>query len=246
MSVQTCFKRFELKYKLSHAQYHALYEHMAKYMKIDEYCRHKISNIYFDTEDYRIIRHSLEKPKYKEKLRIRIYGEPENNSNAFIELKKKFDGVVYKRRISIPQEKALDCLRNNCLTNNDIDDIAANSVQIKKEIDYFAQSYNNLKAKVYLAYEREAYFSLEDSNFRMTFDFNIKMRNNHVSFYASDEDISVIENDIVLLEVKTLYGLPFWFIDFLNQNKIYATSFSKYGTAYTSHILPSNLSLQAI
>ncbi len=232
MSVQTCFKRFELKYKLTLAQYDALSEYMATYMKLDKYRRHKISNIYFDTEDYRIIRHSLEKPKYKEKLRIRIYGEPQSKEQAFIELKKKFDGVVYKRRMTVPQDTALSYFDNN-FTQEDND-----FTQIQKEINYFAKSYDNLQAKVYLAYEREAYFGLEDENFRMTFDFKIKMRNTNVSFDESEEDIPVIQNDTVLLEVKTMHGLPFWFIEFLNQNKLYSTSFSKYGTAYIAHILP--------
>ncbi len=235
MSAQNCFKRFELKYKLNHAQYHNLLASMAKYMKLDEYKRHKISNIYFDTDDYRIIRHSLEKPKYKEKLRIRIYGKPQEGEVAFVELKKKFDGVVYKRRITLPQKVALNYFDYN------FKELNKNPTQIQKEINYFAKSYDKLKAKVYIAYEREAYFAVDDINFRITFDFNIKMRNTDISFNETEEDIQIVENDIVLLEVKTIQGLPFWFIDFLNQNKLYKTSFSKYGTAYTAHILPSYL-----
>ncbi len=225
---QTSFKRYELKYLLTNEQYLVLCKHMAAYMKLDKYGRHKISNIYFDTEDYKIIRHSIEKPKYKEKLRIRIYGEPDDNANAFIELKKKYDGVVYKRRISIPQKEALAYMCHDVSTTS--------KTQIQKEIDYFKSCYKTLKPKVYLAYEREAFWCIQDANFRITFDFNIKMRDCNISPYQSDNDIVITQNNVVILEVKTVQGLPFWFIDFLNKSNLYSTSFSKYGTAYKTHI----------
>ncbi len=230
MPVQTVFRRFELKYKLTFLQYIKLCEHLKDYMNLDEYGRHKISNIYFDTGDYRIIRHSLEKPKYKEKLRLRIYGEPQEDGVAFIELKKKFNGVVYKRRIPSTQTKALSYLSD--------EESPFETCQIYKEVDYFKQQYDGLTPRVYLSYEREAFVCENDENFRMTFDFNIKMRNKNISLFESTDDLYILQDDSVLLEVKTVSGLPFWFIDFLNQNHIYKTSFSKYGTAYTTFILP--------
>ncbi len=237
MSVQTIFKRYELKYKLTIQQYLDLYECMREHMKLDSYGRHKISNIYFDTDDYRIIRLSLEKPQYKEKLRLRIYGEPNDEKPAFIELKKKFKGVVYKRRISSSQKDAISYLFDGKHTNE--------PSQIHKEIDYFIDSYHDLlQPKVYLSYEREAFYSEEDDNFRMTFDFNIKMRDTEVSLFDDSHDVKVLEDDYVLLEVKTVQGLPFWLIDFFNRNEVYKTSFSKYGTAYNVFLLPKYLEEQ--
>ncbi len=231
MAIQTVFKRYELKYKLTKKQYEKMSECMKDKMEMDAYKRHKISNIYFDTDDYRVIRFSQEKPKYKEKLRLRIYGEPKNENLAFIELKKKYDGVVYKRRISDSQENAILYL---C----DGEKINSNS-QIHKEVDYFIDSYDNLlMPKVYISYEREAFFSNEDENFRMTFDFNIKMRDKNISLYDDKNDVKVLEDEYVLLEVKTANGLPFWLIQFLNENEIYKTSFSKYGTAFNLYLLP--------
>ncbi len=202
---------------------------MEEYMAMDEHGRHKISNIYFDTPDYSIIRHSLEKPRYKEKLRMRIYGEPDEDAFAFVELKKKYNGVVYKRRMTYPQKDALE----------QVYDIHEDGSQVQREIDYFVSHYDELMPRVYLAYEREAYYCPTNEHFRMTFDFNIKTRTNDVSFYSSEDDLSVVPSECVLLEVKTVEGLPFWLLDFMNQNKIYKTSFSKYGTAFNKFILPT-------
>ncbi len=232
-NLQTIFARSEIKYKLTKNQHISLCAVMRNYMQQDEYGRHKISNIYFDTQDYKIIRHSIEKPKYKEKLRLRIYGEPKSDNNAFIELKKKFNGTVYKRRILSSQNDACDYLISK-------KPLCENS-QIKNEIDYFISNKGELLPKVYLSYEREAYFCKADENLRITFDFNIKMRDSEISLFASENDISVLDDNYVLMEVKTLNGLPFWLVNFLSKNKIYKTSFSKYGVGYEQFILPKYL-----
>ncbi len=227
--MQTNFKRYELKYILTKEQHENLLNILPCDMQLDEYGRHKISNIYFDTDDFRIIRSSLEKPKYKEKLRVRCYGTPRADSTAFIELKKKFNGVVYKRRVYDSWENVMSYL---------CDDISlAQNSQILSEIDYFKRSHDEIKPKVYLAYDREAFFSKQDENFRLTFDFNIKTRDNDISLYENDGDKSVLSDEYVLLEVKTVMGLPMWFLHFLDKNKIYKTSFSKYGTAYQTYFL---------
>ncbi len=232
--IQTNFKRYELKYILTAKQYELLVLKMPSDMMLDEYGRHKISNIYFDTEDYRVIRHSLEKPKYKEKLRVRCYGEPSDDSAAFIELKKKFNGVVYKRRVCLEQNKVF-----SNLFDGDCDTLQS---QILSEIDYFKNSHDNIKPKVYLSYEREAFFSTADENFRLTFDFNIMTRDNNISLYSSADDLEVLQGEYVLLEVKTVLGLPNWFLKFIGENNIYKTSFSKYGAAYSRYFMPQFVS----
>ncbi len=236
MAFQTVFKRYELKYRLTKQQYNQLCRCMEKHMVLDSYGRHKISNVYFDTDNFSIIRHSIEKPKYKEKLRLRVYGQPGEDTVSFIELKKKYDGVVYKRRIQSTLSNAMSYLCNN----TELEDTS----QIKKEVDYFKGIHNNLSPSIYLSYEREAYYSPEDENFRITFDFNIKMRDNDISPYESNKDVKILSDDIVVLEVKTVKGLPFWFIEFLGENGLYKTSFSKYGTAYNNFILPKYLKRQ--
>lgn len=230
MGIITVFKRHELKYILTLEEYEKLLKCMNGKMQLDKYGRNRVTSIYFDTDDYKIIRKSLEKPKYREKLRVRIYGKPDLEEKAFIELKKKYKGIVYKRRISAKQSEVLKHL-------NDKVEILEKS-QIQREIDYFKSTYDNIKPRVYLAYEREAYFTDEDNEFRMTFDFNIKIRDEKVSLLSSEIDKEVLSNDKVLLEVKTVRGMPFWLLNFFKENNILTVSFSKYGTGYKKYILP--------
>ena len=108
MAFQTIFKRYEMKYMLTIEQKQRLLDIMAPYMALDQYGRSSIRNIYFDTNTYRLIRNSIEKPIYKEKLRIRSYGRAAEDSTVFVELKKKYNHVVYKRRISLPEAEAME------------------------------------------------------------------------------------------------------------------------------------------
>ncbi len=232
MAVQSIFKRYEMKYKLTPAQHSALCEAMQGQMIQDDYGRYLIRNVYFDTPDYQIIRQSIEKPNYKEKLRLRQYGMPEAGKLAFIELKKKYGGIVYKRRVDLPQEDAVTYLWQ--------DEAACQHghTQILDEIDYFKHSHPDLLPRVYLSYEREAYFCPTDENFRLTFDYNIKTRDIDVSLAPSDADKPVLVDDTIIMEVKIVGGLPLWFTRFLSEHQIYKTSFSKYGTAYTRYSQP--------
>ncbi|MFI3257305.1 MAG: polyphosphate polymerase domain-containing protein [Spirochaetales bacterium] len=231
MPIQTTFKRYELKYLLTQAQYDDLRLCMQKHMMSDQYGRYKISNIYFDTPDYKVIRECLDHPKYKEKLRLRLYGDFSADKTVFIELKRKCNGFVYKKRMNLPQAQALPYLCEN-------QSLCEHS-QILNEIEYFKHIHPDLLPRVYLFYEREAFFAVADKDFRMTFDFNMTMRDCDVSLEKSNYDRKILSENYIVLEVKTVIGLPFWFIDFLNQNKLYKTSFSKYATAYRRYILPT-------
>ncbi len=104
--IQTVFKRYELKYLLTAQQKQAVLDAMKGHMELDQYGRTSIRNIYFDTENYRLIRRSIEKPAYKEKLRLRSYRQASADSTVFVELKKKYNSIVYKRRLSLPEKEA--------------------------------------------------------------------------------------------------------------------------------------------
>ncbi|MFI3226555.1 MAG: polyphosphate polymerase domain-containing protein [Clostridia bacterium] len=223
MTTQMVFKRHELKYLMNSQQYIALQKIMQEHMSIDEFGKHCINNVYYDTTDYLLIRRSIEKPCYKEKLRIRSYGE--NSENVFVEVKKKYDGIVYKRRISMPRKQAYDFLSNNAVLEE--------KSQISKEIEYFVNHYQTLKPMIAINYKREAYYGLQDSDFRMTFDTDICMKE-----LKEQNSKCIVSNDTVLLEIKTGMGIPMWLLDFFAQNQIYKTSFSKYGKAYEQFILP--------
>lgn len=223
MGVKNIFKRYELKFMLTTQQYIQLKELMKKYMQGDEFGKSTICNLYFDTPDYLLIRHSIEKPVYKEKLRLRSYGTPKNDSTVFAELKKKYKSVVYKRRIGMSEQDAMKFLCERKPVKD---------TQITREIDYFLDFYNNPKPIVYLSYEREAFFSKTDSDFRMTFDRNILWRDYDLSLCKGVYGEPILKKNQVLLEVKTAAAIPMWLTMFLSENHIYKISFSKYGTAY--------------
>lgn len=224
MTYQTIFKRYELKYLLSTWQKELLVESMKPYMVLDRFGHSAIRNIYYDTDTYRLIRNSLEKPAYKEKLRVRSYDKADRKSAVFVELKKKYQSVVYKRRIVMPKQQAVDWLSGkiSCPQQN----------QISREIDYFRSFYETLHPAVWLSYEREAFYSLNGDDFRITFDENILYREEDLSLEAEIYGIPILEKGQVLMELKTPGGIPLWMTHFLTEQRIRKVSFSKYGVAY--------------
>lgn len=228
MGNQMVFERYEQKYLLTPRQKRAVQQAMAPYMRLDKYGRTVIRNIYFDTENYRLIRRSLERPVYKEKLRLRSYQEAAMDAQVFLELKKKYRSVVYKRRMEIGQGKALDCLTRG-------QPLPVQS-QIGAEINYFCQYYGSLEPTVFLSYEREAYYSLSGGDFRVTLDENIRSRQERFSFESGIYGTPLLPPGMTLLEVKTSGALPMWLVRCLTAERIYKTSFSKYGEAYQQTI----------
>lgn len=223
MDYKVNFERYEIKYLLSLRQYNRLLEVMKNHMKLDAYGKSTIINIYYDTPNGQLIRQSNEKPIYKEKLRVRSYGVANISGDVFIELKKKYNGVVYKRRMAMNYAEALKILANQEFSEES---------QIAKEINYFFKYYKNLQPAMYLAYEREAYFGVEDEVFRMTFDHNIVYRVKDLNLSSKVYGEALLDSETVLLEVKTALGIPDWLVSFLTEENIYKTTFSKYGEAY--------------
>ena len=230
MAVQTVFKRYELKYLLTMAQKETVLKAMQPYMTLDKYGRTTIRNLYYDTDSYLLIRRSIEKPAYKEKLRIRSYSRIDADSTAFVELKKKYKSVVYKRRISLPYTDATAWLSR--------EKHPAKHTQIANEIDYFLEYYGSLHPTVFLSYEREAYYCNDGSDFRVTFDDNILCRQEELSLDSEVYGTSILPEGKVLMEIKSSGGIPLWLTQVLSEEKIYKTSFSKYGTAYGMLIFP--------
>ncbi len=230
MSYQSVFARYELKYLLNQKQKQAILDAMMPYMKLDQYGRTTIRNIYYDTNSYRLIRHSIEKPVYKEKLRIRSYTRAQADSTVFVELKKKYDSVVYKRRLAIPEQDALQWLSGK--------EPCRQTSQISEEINYFMKYYQTLQPSVFLSYEREAYFSMDKSDFRVTFDDTILCRETDISLRSDVYGASLLPEGMVLMEIKCSGGIPLWMAKVLSEEGIFKTNFSKYGIAYQSIIYP--------
>lgn len=223
MGYQNIFKRYEIKYLLTMEQKEQIKEAMAGYMSADTYGRSTICNIYYDTPDFLLARRSIERPVYKEKLRLRSYGIPGPDSTVFVELKKKYQSVVYKRRISMKEDAAIRYLNG---------EEKASDTQITREMDYFLKFYQNLQPKVVISYEREAFYARNDHEFRVTFDENILWRDYDLSLLKGAYGEPVLRSGQALMEIKTGGAIPIWMSRLLNENQIYKASFSKYGSAY--------------
>lgn len=224
MAYQMTFKRYELKYLMNRQQKENMLRSMEEHMKLDRYGRTTIRNIYFDTDTYQLIRRSLEKPAYKEKLRVRSYDPASGDTPVFVELKKKYQNIVYKRRLVCPEAEVMKHFCSGMPLPDDS--------QIGNEIRYFWKYYKTLHPVVFLSYEREAYYALDGSDFRVTFDENILYRENDLSLGSAIYGTSILDEGQTLMEIKTPGGIPLWMSETLTRNHLYKISFSKYGTAY--------------
>ena len=231
MAVQTVFKRYEIKYILTLEQKEEVLRAMGGHMVLDQYGRTTIRNLYYDTDTYLMIRRSLEKPSYKEKLRIRSYARAGADSTVFVELKKKYKSVVYKRRVALPCREAMAWAgqERHCQKRS----------QISDEIDYTLAHYGTLHPAVFLSYEREAYYAEDGSDFRVTFDDAILVRQDGLSLESEVSGTPILSAGAVLMEIKCSGGIPLWMVEALSRRHIYKTSFSKYGTAYQKVIFPA-------
>lgn len=223
MAYGVSFKRYEKKYLLNPEQYAILKAEIDKHFVPDEYGETKICNIYYDTPEYLLITRSIDKPIFKEKLRIRTYGVPKDTSTAFIEVKRKFNSIVYKRRIHMPYVDAIRYVENPP-TNS--------TKQINKEIDYTIKMYNGIAPSFYISYDRSAFFYKETSDIRVTFDTNITWRDYDLDLRKGSYGESLLPNGYRIMELKVPNTAPLWLAELLSDLKIYPTSFSKVGTAF--------------
>ena len=223
------FERVERKFLLTPAQYAGLMRTLPEYMQADQYGESTILSLYLDTADSLLIRRSLEKPVYKEKLRLRSYGVPREMDNVFLEVKKKVRGVVYKRRICLPLAQAMECLAQGS--------VPAADGQIGREIAYMLRRYR-LRPAVLLAYDRTAYAELEPSpnQLRITIDRDIRSRQTDLDLRLGSVGEPLLAPGMRLMEIKTAHAIPLWLCAALDQNEIRPTSFSKYGRVYEAHM----------
>ncbi|MCM1189736.1 MAG: polyphosphate polymerase domain-containing protein [bacterium] len=234
--IQYIFKRYEKKFLLTREQYKAFVSGIGKWMTEDEYGIHTVCNIYYDTDNYDLIRTSIDSPLYKEKFRIRSYGVPGSSDTVYAEIKKKFNGIVYKRRVAATPFEVQRFLGGSRIAHED--------AQIQREIQWFLHKYNPTP-KVFIGYERVAFVGRENPELRITFDWNIRWRQNELNLRAGMAGMPVLAEDRIVMEIKLVQAMPLWLAALLSELRIYASGFSKYGVCYRKH-LAVNLRPQAI
>ena len=223
------FERHEKKFMLSPDRYRLLREALAPHMQEDAYGLHTICSLYYDTGDFAVIRHSLDKPAFKEKLRLRSYGVPGLDDTVYMELKKKLAGVTYKRRIPLTLQAAEDYLQRGVVPKVD------GREQIFGEVDWFVRRVEP-SPRVLLSYDRVALCGREDKDLRITFDAGIRWRDHSLSLARGDFGAPLLGAGMRLMEIKTLKSFPLWLCEILSEAQVYPSSFSKYGTVYRDHI----------
>lgn len=233
----TAFKRYEQKFMLKQSQFDALLPKLLKYMEPDKNCKngkeYTIYNIYYDTYNNDIIQHSLSKPYYKEKLRLRSYSIPTSfDDEVFLELKRKIGGIVNKRRAVMTLKDAYDLIEygKHPTSSNFMNE------QVVKEIEYFL-SCNDVKPTTFISYNRMAFFGKDDKDFRVTFDCNITTRRDDLYLEKGIYGSQLLDEGNHLMEVKISSAVPIWLASILSELEIYKTSFSKYGTEYKQYCL---------
>ncbi len=229
----SAFKRYESKFILDSSQYNLVLPALMEQMQPDQNCRdgsgYIINNIYYDTEDSRIIRHSLAKPYYKEKLRLRCYGGPAGpDSQVFLEIKKKIDGMVNKRRVELTLDQAQQFLNHGVYPGSP--DYMQR--QVLKEIGCFLQR-NEVKPVTYISYKRTALFGLNQPDLRITLDSDIITRREQLSLSVPRFGECLLPPGHHLMEVKVAHALPFWLAHLLAEHQVYPASYSKYGREYS-------------
>lgn len=221
------FKRKEIKYKINKEQKEQLIKSIENYLIPDSYGLSTIHSLYLDTNDYLLIRNSMEGKVYKEKLRIRSYKTPSIDSNVFLEIKKKYKGIVYKRREKMTYLQAMNYIEHH---------IQPFQSQIMNEIDYAFNYYHHPKPSFMIAYEREAYFVKEHPDLRLTFDSNIRYRTTKVSLLNGHDGKRILPEDEYVLEIKSANAMPLWLVNAINALEIRPQSYSKYKNSYIDYI----------
>ncbi|SEA36433.1 VTC domain-containing protein [Eubacterium aggregans] len=220
------FERVEKKYLLSEGQYRELVRRLKPHVQVDDYGLHTICNIYYDTPGNEMVRRSIEGPKYKEKIRLRSYGVPGPEDTVFLEIKKKWRKVVYKRRIPLTLTQA-----GAFMAGGPLPQVEPEDRQILRELDYCRSFYHPIP-KVFIAYDRIACFGNEDPELRMTFDHGIRSREDDLWLGLGDYGKPLLKKEQFLLEIKVEGAFPLWLVDILSELAIYPTSFSKVGNIY--------------
>lgn len=225
---QEVFRRIEKKYIVDEPTYEKLIKKLEGHFVKDRYYKSTICNIYYDTPSHQLVRNSIEKPVYKEKLRVRSYGVPNDEDMVFVELKKKYKGVVYKRRIEMTLAQTRDFFAGK--------DVPHDNPQIENELRYFLKFYEGIAPAMYLSYDRLAYCGAEDPSLRLTFDTHILYREEQRELDKGIWGKELLPAGMRVMEIKIPNAMPLWLSAILDELEIFPSSFSKYGTAYLNEL----------
>lgn len=216
------FQRVEDKYRMSREEAREILEEMKGHIKKDFYFQYTVHNIYYDSKDAQMIISSLNRDRFKEKLRLRCYEQPSGDTMCFLETKKKYADIVYKKRITLSHNEAMAYM------NHGIPHHVHNNTA--EEID-FLKNYYDCEPKTMILYDRTCFSSISEADVRITFDANIRYRLDDINLTERGDETKLIGQDVVM-EIKAMDRYPMWLVEILSKRKLYKQSFSKYGMIY--------------
>lgn len=225
------FTRKEQKYLITIDQYEQLTEEISPYMRTDKHGTegfYTVTSLYFENPDWQIYYETKNKLKFRQKLRLRTYDGSGLNENSFFEVKQKHKKVVNKRRMVLPLSEAYRYLADSHEEN--IENYASSNIQVFKEIDHFRHLYN-LHPEMIVSYDRKAFHGITDSDLRLTFDFNLRCRNDDLFLENGSYGEYFIDPELVVLEVKVTHSVPLWLTRILQHLECEQRSASKYCTS---------------
>ena len=233
--LETNFKRIEKKYIVDKEDLDRLLEDLREYLVEDDFPNSSITNIYFDTEDFQVIRDSIAKKNEREKIRMRTYAtDPKPSSQVFLELKKKdAQGIGHKFRLATNLGDI-----QIFMGNGDTVHVPSENKQLVDELSQLRDKYQGLDARMYIFYNR---FSLKEKHtikkqpqtkIRITIDQNLTYRDYDVDILSGVYGNKLVGEGKVVMEIKTPGEQPLWLKTILEKHGIEPKSFSKYGTAY--------------
>lgn len=244
------FERTEKKYVITRRQFDLLMSAIGDKLCEDQYARSVISSLYFDTVEDTLINRSMEKPFYKEKLRIRSYGPAGVDDLVFVELKKKFDGIVYKRRVQLPRDLAIAYLQGDVSYQEAVrvavglgvlnaeDALSSSKLQTVREIDATIARYSKLRPRIMVVVDRLSLKSTDGSGIRFTFDFNPRWRAQSLTFDQGEGGHLLYgeQERNIIMEIKCQKAYPLWLVRALSNLRVYPQPCSKIAGAYTALI----------
>ncbi len=243
--IRTTFARNEKKYLLTDGDYRTLMEEIRTKLAYDDFAHSQICSLYYDTANDELINRSLEKPLYKEKLRIRSYGRPDADTRVYVELKKKFKGVVYKRRVACSYAAARAFMNGEpyarAVTEHPLVNpvyqaqcLCANSMQIAAEIANCLHRNPGLQPRMVIITNRVALHTTDGSDVRITLDIDPVWRNTSTDLDNEMEGVPLFDDGRIIMEIKCAKAYPLWLSRALAAAKVYPQSCSKYGRAYVA------------
>ena len=227
-NLQTKFKRIETKYIVHKETLALLKEEFKAHLVPDDYPTSTITNIYFDSADFQMIRDALARKNERKKIRMRTYtNNPNLNSPAFLEIKSKDEmGIGHKFRLTATAHTILDFVEYG-IRSEQITDEA-----ISEELDNLRLVHNGIAPMMYIYYDRFSMKGIEDPNVRVTIDHNLIYRDENLDFESGKYGQPLLDEDYVIMEVKVPGMCPAWLQNILDKHGLVDQSFSKYGNAY--------------